>query len=287
MTTQPRADVRPERAARRIATMGAGIVLAGLFGLPLLWMLVSSIRPANDILGHLFPMTLESVFPRKVTLINYATLINDGFLLGVQNTLVATLLTVLLGLAICIPAAFALAVLEFRGRTFVFALLVGAFIVPFDILAFPLALLVAKVGLANRVIALVLPLVCNGFAIFLLRQFFMAIPRSLYEAARVDGASIFRILWTVYLPISRPALVGAGIMFFVSQWQAFLWPLLVAPMQATQVANVRLALMWQPYDPVFGQILAGATILFVLPATFVLFFQRYFIESIATSGISG
>jgi putative chitobiose transport system permease protein len=127
----------------------------------------------------------------------------------------------------------------------------------------------------------------DGFGIFLLRQFFAAIPRELYESATIDGASIPRIIWSVYLPLSRPALVSAGVMFFISQWQAHLWPLMVAPSQDSQLANVRLALLWQPFDPRWGEVLAAGSILFLVPAVVVFAMQRYFVQSLATSGIAG
>jgi len=268
----------------RLAT---GLIAAVAIGAPILWMVISSVRPSADILGHLDPLTIESIVPKSVSFHSYEALVRLGFPANLVNSIVATFLTVLIGLAVTVPAAFALAVLRFPGANAIFALLVVGFILPFDILSFPLAQMISRLGLANTVVALVFPLACNGFAIFLLRQFFMAIPRSLYEAARVDGATELRTLISIYLPISKPALVATGILFFVSQWNAYVWPLLVAPKKDAQTAAVTLGVVLQDvYVFEVGQVLAASTILVLLPACAMLLMQRYFVNSLATSGIN-
>jgi putative chitobiose transport system permease protein len=240
-------------AAGPAMRMLLAVVATLAFGVPIFWMMLSSVRPPTEILANLFPLKLDGLLPGTLTLVNYQELADIGFYGAVWNSVVATALTVVFGLLISVPAAFALAVLNFRGRSLVFALIMAAFILPFDILSFPLARAVARLGLSNTYIALVVPLICSGFAIFLLRQFFMAIPRSLYEAARVDGASIFRVMTAIYVPLSRPVIVATG-------------------------SDI--------YRFEIGQIIAASCVLFLVPAVVMLLFQRSFVRSFATSGIS-
>ena len=263
------------------------IAVAVAFALPVAWVIISSLRPERDILAHLSPLNWEAFIPSEITLDNYTGLVQSGFMQGVVNSILVAGITIVLGLLVCAPAAFALSALRFPGRNLIFALLVVSFSVPFDILAIPLAQLVRGWGLSNTIIALVLPGIGNGFAIFLLRQFFLAIPTSLVEAARVDGASWLRVLFQIYLPMSRSVLVGAGLIIFTFQWQAYLWPLLAATASDAQLAPTRLAALSSLYDANTGQVLAGAAVLAVIPAIVLLVFQRYFVLSTSTSGVNG
>lgn len=264
------------------------VAVSFAFGAPLVWMVVSSFRTQGDIFGHMFPIDPQSFDLRTLTAINYTTLWNLGYFSNIWNSILATALSVGFGLAVCVPAGFALGVLQFRGRSAIFILLIAGFIVPFEVLSFPLADLVVKMGQMNTYTALIIPFICNGFAIFLLRQFFMAIPRSLYEAARIDGASIWKILLYIYVPLSIPAIISASIIFFVSQWQSYLWPLIVAPKQDIQLAAIRFGtLASDSIDPQFGQILAYSCVLFAVPAICILAIQKYFTASIAASGATG
>ena len=119
---------------------------------------------------------------------------------------------VVAGLAVSAPAAFALAVIPFRGRSAVFTVVVLSFLVPFEAIAIPLSRTFSEWNLTNTLVALILPGLGNGLAVFTLRQFFLGIPPSLAEVAHVDGASWPRIFWSVYLPLTRPAMIGAGLM---------------------------------------------------------------------------
>jgi multiple sugar transport system permease protein/putative chitobiose transport system permease protein len=127
----------------------------------------------------------------------------------------------------------------------------------------------------------------NGFAVFLLRGFFLAIPTELSEAARIDGLGWWGVFWRIYLPLSRPALVGAGLILFVFQWQAYLWPLLIAPDASKRVAPVAIAQFAGEHGVDFGAIFAGAVVTATLPLLVLLFFQRYFTQSLSATGVKG
>ena len=124
-------------------------------------------------------------------------------------------------------------------------------------------------------------------AIFLLRQLYLDIPRELAEAAAIDGAGKWRVLWKIYVPLTWPAMVGAGIIIFVFQWQAYLWPLLVTTNPSMDVGSVALARLFGQYGVDWGMLFAGAAVLCLVPAIILLVFQRTFTESVVGSAIKG
>jgi ABC-type glycerol-3-phosphate transport system permease component len=274
---------RPSRLTTTALTIVAAI-LSIFFVLPLLWTFTSSLRPGADIFGHLSPFSIESVVPTELHLENYTALIDGDFGRAVANSLFVSAVTVAVGLAISATAAFALGVLRFRGRGVLFAVVVLSFLIPFDAIAIPLSDQFRGWGLDNTYTGLVLPGVANGLAIFVLRQFFLGIPRELYEAARVDGLSAPQILWRIYVPLSRPALIGAGLMLFLGQWQAYVWPLLIGTEPDKQLAPIALANLRGQFEVDFGQLFAGALVLTAIPMVLLLVFQRSFTQSIAASG---
>lgn len=267
-----------------LPTLLIGIVTA-IFMTPLVWLVVSAFRPEQDILAHLYPLSWEMIIPRRITMENFTILIGNGFGWAVFNSVFVAFGTVLIGLLVNSMAAFALSAIEFPGRGIVFAVVIVTFLIPFEAIAIPLAGTVRSIGLDNSYSALMGPGIANGFAIFMLRQFFLNIPRELSEAARIDGASLFQIYWRIYLPLSKAPMVGAGIIIFLFQWQAYLWPLLVTNTRDYEMAPVALAKLIGQFDFDLGQMLAGAVLLALIPALVVLPLQRHFTESITGSGI--
>jgi ABC-type glycerol-3-phosphate transport system permease component len=248
-------------------------------------MLTSSLRDPHEILRSLYPLGWGSLAPTEITFAAYGDLWDSGFLRAVLNSVIVAAGTVVVGLAICSLAAFALSALVFPGRNVVFAMVVLSFMIPFDAVAIPLFGLFRGMDLHNTYAALILPGIGNGLAIFLLRQFFLGIPPQLVEAARIDGASLFRIFLHVYLPLSRPALISAGIILFMFQWQAYLWPLIIISDPEMRVGPVALAQFSNQFDFDLSQLFAGAVVLSIIPALILLRFQRYFVGSLSSSGI--
>jgi putative chitobiose transport system permease protein len=203
----------------------------------------------------------------------------------VFNSIFVTALTVVFGLIVSATAAFALSALRFPLRSAVFAVVVISFMIPFDAIAIPLADTFRAVGLQNTYAGLVLPAIANGLAIFVLRQFFLGIPKEMVEAARVDGANWWTIFSRIYVPLSKPALIGAGLLLFLSQWQAYLWPLLIVTEPSMQVAPVALAQFVGQYQSNFGTMFAGATIVSLIPAVILLSLQPYFVRSVSSQGL--
>jgi putative chitobiose transport system permease protein len=274
---------RPRRAIVAVVAWIIGI----LFALPLVWMFAGSFRTSGDIFSSVYPFNPNILIPRTFTLDNYSTLLTGQFGLSVFNSVLVTSVTVVVGLLLSAMAAFALAQIKFRGAGVVFAIIVLSFLVPFDAIAVPLANLFRDWGLANSYVGLILPGIANGFAIFVLRQFFLAIPGELAEAARMDGLSWWGIFWRIYLPLSKPALIGAGFTLFLFQWSAYLWPLLIATRPSVMMGPIALSNLATSQEVNFGAIFAGAVLLTIVPLVLLLIFQRHFTASLASTGSKG
>lgn len=273
---------------RNLPATSVGILVALCFAAPAIWMLTSSLRPNAEIFAYLSPLTIWSIVPRTGTLANIVGLFQTGFARALLNSLVVTAITTSLGLVMAVMAGFALAVMTFPGKNLLFAFFVIGFSVPLDAVAVPLSAQVRALGMSNTYFGLALAGLGNGLAIYLLRQFFAAIPEALREAARIDGASWPRIAFSLYLPLAKAPVTAAGLTLFVFQWQAFLWPLLVASDPRMQVGPVALASLVSLAGVVdFSQMFAGAVVLSIVPAALMLWLQRYFVQSIAGSGITG
>jgi multiple sugar transport system permease protein len=260
------------------------MVVAGLAMFPLYWALMSALRPSEDIFRYLSPLSVWAFAPNRVTFQNIVGIWSSPFARAMFNSLLVTALTVASGLAICAMAAFALARLRIPFAGTIFSLVVVSFLVPFDAISIPLATLFRGFGLQNTYLGLILPGLGNGFAVFLLRQFFLAIPAELSEAARMDGLGWFGIFLRIYLPLSRPALIGAGLILFIFQWQAFLWPLLIAPDPSYKVAAVAIADLAGQFATDYGMMFAAAVFVAIVPLVILLLFQRHFSGSISATG---
>jgi putative chitobiose transport system permease protein len=271
----------------RPLTVLLGAVTAALFVLPLWWTVASALRPQQETFETLSPVSIWTILPRELTGANFAQLSDSGFMVAMGNSLLVTGVTVIVGLAVCATAAFALAVLQFPGRTAIFGVMVVSFLIPFDAIAVPLTNIFRDAGLQNTYVALILPGIGNGFAVFLLRGFFQGIPVELSEAARLDGLGWWGIFWRIYVPLSKPGLIGAGLILFVFQWQAYLWPLLIAPAESKRVAPVAIAQFAGEHGVDFGAIFAGSVVTVIVPLLVLLFFQRYFTQSVAGTGVKG
>jgi ABC-type glycerol-3-phosphate transport system permease component len=262
-----------------------GALVAVAFILPLWWTVASALRPERETFATISPVSFWTLVPRDLTLGNFGRLFDTGFGQALLNSVIVTVGTLVGGLFICATAAFALAVLRFPGRTAFFAIMVVSFLIPFDAIAIPLLSIFRGAGLENSFLALILPGIGNGLAVFLLRSFFLGIPTELIDAARVEGLGWWGVFWRIFLPLSRPALIGAGLILFVFQWQAYLWPLLIAPDPDMKVAPVAIAQFAGQQGVDFGAIFAGATMTALVPLLVLLFFQRYFTQSVSASGL--
>ena len=273
----------PNEQRSRLALVTA-IMIAALAIFPLYWAFVSALRPSEDIFKYLSPLSLWTFVPNRITQANLTNVLSGSFGRAMLNSIGVGVATVVLGLFICTPAAFALAKLNLPGRGAIFSIVILSFLIPFDAIAIPLSAFFRDLGLENTYLGIILPGIGNGFAVFLLRQFFLGVPSEIADAARLDGLSWFGIFLRIYLPLSRPALISAGLILFVFQWQAFLWPLLIAPDPDYQVAAVAIADFAGEHSTDFGAMFAGTIFVSFVPLIILLVFQRYFTSSIAATG---
>lgn len=278
-----RRRVRTSNRPRALTLVAAVVALA--FIAPAVWILVGSFRPGNEIFESLSPLSWHVLFPNSVTLDNYTGLFGNGFGGALLNSVIVCGASVIGGLAMSALAAYPLAVLRFPGRSLIFAVIVVSFLVPFEAIAIPLSQLFSDWHLTDTYIGLILPGLGNGLAIFNLRQAFRGIPSSLREAAVIDGASEWRILTRIYLPLSGSALINCSLLIFLGQWTAYLWPLLVTSRSDMQVAPIALAKTFSEHSFDFGQNFAGAVLLSVVPAALIFLLQRFFTRSIANTGV--
>jgi multiple sugar transport system permease protein len=280
------------RTRRRI---DAGTVLrtvllllgAVAFLFPFYYMLIGSLQAEPD-------TTPSGLLPRdNLTLHNY-TDINErvDLLQSLVNSGVFTGGVILCTLVFGVLAGYALARLHFRGRGTVFAMVLLVQVVPFQLLLIPLYVMVVRTyGLADSYLGMILPYAINTTAVFVFRQFFLQLPDDLFAAARIDGAGELRLLWSVALPLVRPALLTATLLTFIGPWNEFLWPFLItkeADMQplAVSLANYINNVAGRAANP-FGAILAGACVLAAPAVALFVIFQRHFTSTNLGSGVKG
>ncbi|MEU9636803.1 carbohydrate ABC transporter permease [Streptomyces tendae] len=285
MTTPHRSTGRGRPSPARHMPAIVAVVIGVLFALPLLWVLAGSLRPGSQVLDSLDELSWRSLIPTDATLHNYVTLFQGDFGRAVLNSVLVAAVTVALGLLVSASAAFGLSVFEFRGRGLVFAVILLSFMIPFDAIAIPLSSLFRDWNLQNTYAGLILPGIGNGLAVFLLRQFFLAVPRELVEAARIDGLSWWGVFTRIHLPLSRPALIGAGLTLFTFQWQSYMWPLLIGTEPSKQLGPIALGTLQGQMVVDYGQVFAAAVVLTVIPLVVLLRLQRHFTQSIANSGL--
>jgi multiple sugar transport system permease protein len=272
----------------RVLGMVALVIGAIVFLFPFYYMVVGALQrePRSDIAGA-FPN------PGNLTLDNFAdinervdlvrTLVNSGiFTLGVL------LSTLVIGLL----AGYALAQLRFRGRTVLFTVMLLILVLPFQLFMIPLYVLIVRTyGLSDNYLGMILPFAVNATAVFIFRQFFVQLPKELFESARIDGASEIVILRKIAIPLARPAIITALIVTFIGPWNEFLWPFLITKQHDLQPLAVALAnyistVAARATNP-FGSILAGALVLAIPAVVIFVVFQREFVQSNLGSGVKG
>ncbi|HWT02810.1 MAG TPA: carbohydrate ABC transporter permease [Pyrinomonadaceae bacterium] len=254
-----------------------------LFLYPFVWMLAATFKPETEIAGF-------NLIPQQPTLESYRFVfqkipITRGLVNSLFVSIIVTASVVLFGSM----TGYALSRLRFRGRELIFNLTLATMMIPAQLTLIPLYTMMVKFGWVNSYLSLIVPAMMSSYAALLFRQFFRSIPQSLIEAARLDGCSDWRILFTIIYPLSKPAITTVAILTFMGVWNDVLWPLMVIRDQElmTMPQMVTLFAVGGQAEARLGVQLAAATLLAV-PIILVYFFiQRYMIESIASSGMKG
>ncbi|KPV52272.1 sugar ABC transporter permease [Kouleothrix aurantiaca] len=262
----------------------AFLLITGLImAFPFIYMLMSSLKSSSEVV-----QVPPRLFPENLQIGNYLEVISI-VPLGTQllNTVIVTGGVVLGWVITSVLAGYAFARLEFPGRDTLFFLYLGTLMVPFAVIIVPMFKIMVAFSWVNRLTALIIPWIFTAYGTFLLRQFFMGIPKDLEEAAMIDGASRWGILFRVVLPLARPAMATLATFGFLYAWNSFLWPLIIISDPSRKVVSQGLIDLQALYAVRVDLIMAGS-VLAVLPTlTIFLLAQRYFIEGVATTGLAG
>jgi ABC-type glycerol-3-phosphate transport system permease component len=262
------------------------LLVAGsvLFMLPFLWMVSTSLKPSNEVFSWP-PSFVPTHFVWQNYVEGWTILPFNTFL---KNSLIVTIANVVGNLISCSIVAFGFARLRARGREFLFLLVLATLMIPREVTIVPTFILFSKVGLVNTLWPLILPAWFGyPFFIFLLRQFFMSIPRDLDEAARIDGASTWQIFTRVILPLSKPALATVAIFAFIGNWNNLLDPLIYIRSQELYTLALGLNLFRGQNFTQFNDLMA-VSILTLLPVLIIFFLaQRLFVQGVALTGMGG
>jgi multiple sugar transport system permease protein len=286
-TEPPRSRRRGRRATVGEATAQPWIYVVLTGGLmllvgPFLWMLLGSFRPDREL-----KQVPPSWLPQDPTLDNYRTLFTElDFPTFFFNSAVVAIAITLGNLVFCSMLGYALAKLNFPGKRVIFALVLGTLMVPGLVTLVPLFVLVSNLGMVNSLPGLIFPFLAGPFGVFLMRQFIQSLPDELIQAARIDGAGEGRIFLSIILPLCKPALATLGILTFLTSWNNFLWPLVVAQSEEKYTLPVALAIYSRGENSSnYGLLMAGSVAIIIPVLAVFLILQRHFVQGIAMTGI--
>jgi multiple sugar transport system permease protein len=266
------------------------IPVSAVLLLPLVWMVITSLETTAE--THQFPPVL---WPHHPHWQNYPQAVQAApFFRFMLNSTIVAVITVVSNLVFCSVAGYAFARLRFFGRGLLFGLLMATLMVPFQVTMIPEFLIVKWFGVhvwtqlgIDHLGALVVPNLVTALGVFFLRQFFLTIPIELEEAARIDGTSRLGVLFKIVMPLSLPALSTLAVLVFLDSWNSFLWPLIVITTQKQMTLPVGLTTFQGAHDTKWGLLMAANT-LSLLPMLVVFFAaQRYFVRSVASTGLKG
>ncbi len=271
--------------ARLLLSYAALIFLTLIFVAPLLWMLSTSFK--TNVEATTLPLNF---LPNEPSSYGYDTIFNSAgtpVLRWFANSMVAAAAHAALVLATAAPAAYALARMEFRGKRIFFATIIGTLFIPQFLFLVPNYTIVDAFGWLDTLLAIIVPGAAGAFGVFFLRQFFLALPQELEEAALLDGANRFQIFTRIVLPLSKPALATLALLSFLTNYNDFLWPIYVLFNPESLTLPPGLAILGFSYQTDYAVIMAGGVIASIPVLIIFLIAQRYVIEGIARSGIKG
>lgn len=279
------ADTTGWQRVRRLGGRGSLyallIVGAVVMLLPFVWMVSASLKPQPEIFRY-----PNELLPREPTLAAYGDVWERiPFARFFLNSVVFAGGVTIISLFLDSLAAYALARLQFRGREVFFWVVLIVLMVPFQITLIPLFLTVFGLGWLDTFPGLIVPRATNAFGIFMLRQFFLSLPRDFDDAARIDGASEFRIYWQIALPLSLPALATLGVFHYMYNWNDLLWPLIITTTTEMRTLPAGLTLFMGSHVIEHAVLMAGATISLIPLAVAFLVAQRYFVRGVVMSGL--
>lgn len=273
---------------RKMVDYLALVVLGLFFMFPIVFMLVTSIKTNEDQVLHDISGLQAFVPYGQVGVQNYSNVFQEtAFGRYMFNSVLIVGLIVILGLFFNSMAAYALARLRWKGRRLVLSIVIALIIIPFEAVAIPLLLEVNSFGWIDSYHVQIIPFISDAFSIFLFYQFFIGLPKDLEEAARVDGAGYFRIYWNIVVPLSRPVFATVAILQFLLHWGDYLWPLMVTRGIEHRPLMIGMQQFFGQYPRIWGNIMAFASMITIPVLIVFLLFQKWFVQSVASSGVKG
>jgi ABC-type glycerol-3-phosphate transport system permease component len=268
-----------KRTSRTVAHVFLVFIVA-IYVVPVLLMAVTSLRnPVGGVFRDWNPFKLKALVPYEWDFSGYQSIFGTDsvFRDALVNTLIVCAITVVCGTAMNLLAGFTFAYFDFPLKGPLFVLCLVTFMVPFEAVVIPILSMMQKLELVDTLAAVTLPTLANGFLVFMFRQFYLGIPGELREAAMIDGAGVGRILWRVYIPLSRPIIITSCIVLFITQWQALFLPLVVLRSRDHWVVQLALASMQGTTQlPTWGPVLAGGVVTLLIPIVLIAPFMRHF-----------
>lgn len=262
------------------------IVLSLLVVFPFFAMIVASFRPGRELIRYGLSINLN---PNGMTLGGYRYLIfgNHSYFLWFRNSVVLTVLIVVITVFVCYFVAYGLSMYRFRLRGALFFLVIATMMVPFEILMLPLYQMMIDINLINTTAGVILPGVTSASTIFFFRQYMLGLPYDLLDAARIDGANEYAISVRIMMPIAKPAFAAMTILCSMGAWNSMLWPLLVFRDARKFTLPIGLNTLMTPYGNNYDLLIAGS-VFSVIPI-FIVFmcFQKYFIDGMTAGAIKG
>jgi multiple sugar transport system permease protein len=265
------------------------VIFGAVFCVPFLWLVSRSLMANDQIMRE--PHSLMDLVPQPVRLTNYPEALafkGFHFLQYLGNTLFVCGLTVFGTVLSCALVAYGMSRIHWRGRNALFYIMLGTMMLPAQVTMIPIFVVFAKLHLVDSYVPLVLPaFLGNAFFVFLLRQFFIGIPRDLTDAARLDGCGELAIWWRVIVPLSKPALATVGLFAFMSAWNDYLGPLIYLSDQSRFTLSLGLASFSSQYGQEPGMLMAATTVMTVPIVVLFFFTQKTFIQGVTLTGLKG
>lgn len=254
-------------------------ILALMTLFPLLWMVSIAFKPAAESFS-------SSLIPEAPTLDNFIYVLTGvPFIRYMLNSFFVSATVTVVALFFHTMAGYALARLRFPGREIIFLAIFSTFLVSLPVVIVPLFIIVKAMGMINSYAGLIVPAIFNAFGIFLLRQYYLSLPREIEEAAVIDGAGYWRIYWSIILPLSRPIMSALAILFFLANWNSFLWPLTITSNPNLWMVQVGIANFKSQYSASWNYMMAASTIVAIPTLILFVIFQRQIMDSLKTSGL--
>ncbi|RDI92413.1 sugar ABC transporter permease [Mesotoga sp. Brook.08.YT.4.2.5.2.] len=257
------------------------VILAMFFLFPIYWMFVSSLKSPSEIFA--FPPKL---IPENPVWSNYTKVFSQvPFARYMLNTFFVASVVTIVALLLHSMAAYSLARLNYRGRNFLFILVISTLMIPFSAILIPLFLIVRNFGWIDSYRGLIIPAIPHAFGIFFLRQFYLGFPRELEEAAIIDGSGLVRVFFKIVLPLSKPVLSALAVFFFLANWNSFMWPLVIINSPEMRTVQLGIAQYGGEYNNPWAIQLAACTVALIPTLIVFVVLQKQLMQSIKMTGM--